>query len=65
MYKRRDGAGVGKISLHFLCVVSNPEDRYGDFCFYVHVRKRSYLFGCKAYEDAIQWVDEINDVILG
>ena len=44
MYKRKNGPLIGKVSLHSLCVVTQPEESGGDWYFNVHVRKRSYCF---------------------
>ncbi|XP_063693837.1 unconventional myosin-X-like isoform X2 [Bolinopsis microptera] len=63
MSKRRDGPVEGKISLHSLCVVTNPVEDGGDFCFYIHVRKRSYYFAVKTMSEANQWADDISEVI--
>ncbi|KAL5247554.1 hypothetical protein ACHWQZ_G019434 [Mnemiopsis leidyi] len=63
MSKRRDGPIEGKISLHSLCVVTNPEEVGGEFCFYIHVRKRSYYFAVKTMAEANQWADDISEVI--
>ena len=44
-------------------MVTNPEEVSGEFCFYIHVRKRSYYFAVKTLAEANQWADDISEVI--